>query len=227
MAAHTMMLVDIPDDDGVHVKSAGAKGAKYVYRHIRYFRNDHGKPRNQSKLIGKFDADSGRMFPNDNYFDMYHVDPALPDVDVLDYGYSYLVHKVCHDIGLFKCLVGAFGEQRAMDILVIASYIIREGSAMDGIDDWLLRNYFPDYNRSLNSQSSSKILLIASLMGPAVARTMGPGEGVKRPVPLCHRLVGRVNQIFDIVNAWQYEMPGHPLSARSNATLCTEPCVPM
>jgi hypothetical protein len=157
MAAHTKMLVDIPDDDGVHVKSAGAKGAKYVYRHIRYFRNDHGKPRNQSKLIGKFDVDSGRMFPNDNYFDMYHVDPALPDVDVWDYGCSYLVHKVCHDIGLFKCLVGAFGEQRAMDILVMASYIIREGSAMDGIDDWLLRNYFPDYNRSLNSPSSSKI----------------------------------------------------------------------
>ena len=27
---------------------------------------------------------------------------------------------------------------------------------MDGIDDWLERNYFPDYNRLLSSQSTSK-----------------------------------------------------------------------
>jgi len=39
----------------------------------------------------------------------------------------------------------------------MASYIIREGGAMDGIDDWLQRNYFPDFNRMLTSQSTSKI----------------------------------------------------------------------
>ena len=44
-----------------------------------------------------------------------------------------------------------------MDIVAIASYIIREGNAMNGIDDWLERNYFPHYNRLLTSQSTSKI----------------------------------------------------------------------
>jgi transposase len=88
---------------------------------------------------------------------MYNLDPSMPDVSVWDYGYSYLVLKVCKDMGLFDCLTHAFGHQRAMDIIVIASYIIREGNAMDGIDDWLQRNYFPNYSRLLTSQSTSKV----------------------------------------------------------------------
>ena len=151
------ILVAIPDDDGVHIKSAGVKGEKYVYKHVKYFRNNEGKPRNQSKAIGKFNADSGKMFPNANYFDLYQGDPDLPDVAVWDYGYSFLVLKASRDMGLFDCLIQAFGEQRTMDIIVMASYIIREGSAMDGIDDWLERNYFSNYGRLLTSQSSSKI----------------------------------------------------------------------
>ena len=157
MSAYNKTLVDIPDDEGVHVKSAGAKSEKYVYKHVKYFRNTQGKPRNQSKAIGKFDAGSGKMFPNSNYFEIYHVDPILPDIDIWDYGYSYLVHKVCRDMGLSRTLDDAFGEQRAMDIIVMAAYIIREGNVMDGIDDWLQKNYFPGYNRLITSQASSKI----------------------------------------------------------------------
>jgi transposase len=96
------------------------------------------------------------MQPNSNYFEMYNITPALPDVTVWDYGYSYTVLKSCRDMGLFECLVKAFGDSRAMDIIVMAAYIIREGNAMDGIDDWQERNYFPSYHRLLNSQSTSK-----------------------------------------------------------------------
>jgi len=157
MTTYNKVLVDIPDDEGVHVKTAGAKSEKYVYKHVKYFRDTEGNPRNRSKAIGKFDIDSGKMFPNSNYFEMYQIDPSLPDVAVWDYGYSYLVLKTCRDMGLFDCLSRAFGAQRTMDIIVMASYIIREGSAMDGIDDWLQRNYFPNYGRLLTSQSTSKI----------------------------------------------------------------------
>jgi transposase len=157
MAVYKKMLVDIPDDDGIHVKSAGAKNEKYVYKHVKYFRNTEGKPRNRSKAIGKLDTSSGKMFPNANYFELYNVGISVPDASVWDYGYSYLVLKACHDMGLFECLTRAFGEQRAMDIIVVASYVIREGNAMDGIDDWLERNYFPNYGRMLTSQSTSKL----------------------------------------------------------------------
>ena len=156
MAIYSETPINIPDDQGVHVKSAGAKGEKYVYKYTDYFRNAEGKPRNKARAIGKFDVASGKMFPNSNYFDMYNVDASLPDVSVWDYGYSYLVLKICKDMGLSDCLIHAFGEQRAMDIIVMASYIIREGNSMDGIDDWQQRNYFPNYSRLHTSQSTSK-----------------------------------------------------------------------
>ena len=82
MAICNESLVDIPHGEGVHIKSAGAKGEKYVYKYVKYFRNSEGKPRNKAKAIGKFDAASGKMFPNSTYFSMYNIDPALPDIDV-------------------------------------------------------------------------------------------------------------------------------------------------
>ena len=162
MAVHKEFLVDIPEGEGVHIKLAGAKSEKYVYKYVKYFRNAEGKPRNKAKAIGKLDVSAGKMFPNNNYFDLYNIDPAIPNIDVWDYGYSYLVLKVCRDMGLLDCLISAFGEQRTMDIVVMASYIIREGNAMDGIDDWLQRNYFPNYTRLLTSQSTSKIFTAIS-----------------------------------------------------------------
>jgi len=156
MATYLKTLVDIPDDKGVHTKTAGAKGEKYVYKYVKYFRNSDGEPRNQAKAIGKLDPASGRMFPNSYYFESYRLDPALPEVSVWDYGYSYLVVKACVDTGLMSCLSLTFGE-RTMDIVVMAAYMIREGNAMDGIDDWQQRNYFQCFDRLLTSQATSRI----------------------------------------------------------------------
>ena len=150
MFTYEKSLVDIPDDKGVHIKSAGAKGEKYVYKYVKYFRNSDGNPRNKAKSIGKFDPASGRMYPNSNYFGMYHLDPSLPDVLIWDYGYTYLILKICRDLKLLDCLSDVFGE-RAMDIIVMASYIIREGNAMDGIDDWQQKNYYAGFNHLLTS----------------------------------------------------------------------------
>lgn len=91
---------------------------------MKYFRNTNGDPRNQAKAIGKFDPVTGMMNPNNNYFEMYNLDPLLPDLTVWNYGYTYLVFKVCRDLKLLDCLSNVFGE-RAMDIIVMASYIIR------------------------------------------------------------------------------------------------------
>lgn len=162
MAKFEKLLINIPDDKGVHTKSAGAKGEKYVYKYVQYFRNADGQPRNKAKVIGKFEPASGKMFPNHNYFEMYHVDTTLADVSVWDYGYSYLVLKVCRDNGLLKCLSQAFGSH-AMDIVVMAAYMIREGNAMDGLDDWQQRNFFSGFNRLLTSQSISRLFVSFSL----------------------------------------------------------------
>jgi transposase len=156
MGSYLKTLVDIPDDKGVNVKSAGKKSEKYVYKYTQHYRNENKECRHKEIMIGKYDTGSGRMFPNARYFELYNVEPLPPDFTVLDYGYSYLALKAAIDTGAFDCLCQAFGG-RAMDIVVMAAYIIREGNAMDGIEEWLPRNYFPGYRRFLSSNSTSDV----------------------------------------------------------------------
>jgi transposase len=161
MAVLRKTLVDIPQGSGVHVKSAGAKAEKYVYKYTKYFRNAEGKPRNKSVSIGKFDPESRKMIPNNNYFRLYdtpvvNTQPEIAGMSVFDYGFSYLVLKCARETGLLECLSDAFGD-RAMDILVASAYIIREGNSMDGIDDWLERTFFEGYSNILNSQKISRL----------------------------------------------------------------------
>lgn len=156
MSRTTKQLVNIPDDNGIVTKAAGKKREKYVYKQTRFYRNVDGKPRNDAVIIGKFDADSGKMYPNAKYFELYSVHLEYANATVQDYGYTYLLMRCARDIGLYECLISAFGAATT-DILVMAAYIIREGNSMDGIDDWQVRNHFPDYDKLLNSQSTSRI----------------------------------------------------------------------
>jgi len=149
-------LVDVPSGDGIHIKIAGAKSEKYVYKYTHYYRNAAGKPRNKAILIGKFDAETGKMEPNRNYYELFKIISEIPDAAVGDYGYSYLVLKCCKDMGLTACLDDVFGS-KAIDIIVAATYIVREGSSLDAIDDWLERTLVPGYFKSLNSQSTSRL----------------------------------------------------------------------
>lgn len=162
MSASKYLLIDVPSGDGVHTKIAGAKGEKYVYKYTHYFRNAEGKPRNKAVLIGKIDKETGKMEPNCNYYEIFKITPGIPDAAVWDYGYSYLALKCCNDMGLTACLNKVFGNQ-TMDIIVSAIYIVREGSSMDAIDDWLERTLVPGYFKSLNSQSTSRLFESISL----------------------------------------------------------------
>jgi transposase len=156
MPNSSKVLIDVPVGEGVHIKVAGAKSEKYVYKYTKYFRNADGKPRNKAIMIGKLDPTNGKMTPNNNYYELFNVEPELADTSVWDYGFAYLVRKCSEDMGLLKCLTESFGA-KSMDILVAAAYIMREGNAMDGIDDWLERTYFEGFTKILNSQSVSRL----------------------------------------------------------------------
>ncbi len=162
MTISKFTLIDMPSGDGVHTKIAGSKGEKYVYKYTHYFRNAEGKPRNKAILIGKIDEETGKMKPNDNYYELFKVTQGMPGTAVWDYGYSYLVLKCCNDLGLISCLNEVFGI-KAMDIIVSAAYMIREGSSMDAIDDWLERTLVSGYSKSLSSQSTSRLFESISL----------------------------------------------------------------
>lgn len=156
MANLSKELVDIPTDKGVHIKIAGAKGEKYVYRYTKYFRNADGNPRNKAKLIGRYDVGTGKMIPNANYYEMFNISPNAGDILLWGYGYTYLAQKCCCDMGLWNCLYSAFGEMTD-EIVATATYMIREGNAMDGIDDWQERNLIAGLHKNLTSQNCSKL----------------------------------------------------------------------
>ncbi len=148
--------VPIPKAKGVHIKTAGKKKEKYVYQYIKYFRNENGQPRNKAKAIGKVADEPGMMIPNDNYFEMFHVEPECPNVDVWEYGYTHLIEKICEDTKLSDILKDVFGPISS-SILAMAAFILREGNAMDGMEDWQVRNYLPDCKQVITSQHASRI----------------------------------------------------------------------
>lgn len=148
-------LVPIPNDKGVHIKSAGARGEKYVYKYIKFFRNSEGQPRNKARSIGKLSSEHGMMIPNSNYFEIYKVTASMPDVAVWDYGYTWLSQKICSDIGLTEVLHTVFGS-RAAEMIAMAAFIIREGNIMDHMAEWQERNYLPDVEHFITSPEASR-----------------------------------------------------------------------
>lgn len=156
MKSQDKYLVPIPDDKGVHIKSAGAKGEKYVYKYVEFFRNSEGQPRNKARSIGKLSSESGMMIPNSNYFDIYKVAPSLPDVVVWDYGYTWLFHKVCSDIGMFEIFHTVFGP-KASEIAAMEAFIIRKGNIMVHMAEWQGRNYFPNVERSITLPEAGRL----------------------------------------------------------------------
>ncbi|MDR0354657.1 MAG: hypothetical protein LBJ64_02830 [Deltaproteobacteria bacterium] len=136
MTIPKIRLVDVPDEKGVHIKAAGAKGEKYVYVYAKHYRNAEGKSRHKSISIGKIDDDSGKMTPNANYWSMYGAAPQPTEFDessYRSYGFAYLAEKSCRDMGLWDCLQEAFGK-KATEILATAAFILRCGNSMDGIE---------------------------------------------------------------------------------------------
>lgn len=155
MKSRDIQLVPIPDDKGVHIKTAGAKGEKYVYKYVKYFRNSEGQPRNKARSIGKLSSEPGMMIPNNNYFEIYKVAASMPDVAVWDYGYTWLAQKVCADIGLTGILHAIFGS-RSASMIAMAAFIIREGNVMDHLAEWQERNYFPNIDHPITSPEASR-----------------------------------------------------------------------
>jgi hypothetical protein len=107
--------------------------------------------------LGKVDPESGKMIPNSNYFEMFDFTQEIYKLSSSGYGFSYLIQKACKDMGLLECLENTF-KSKSDDILAIASYIIRSGSKLEGIDGFQERNGIPWDKHLLNSNICTKLL---------------------------------------------------------------------
>jgi hypothetical protein len=116
---------------GVHV---------YVYHIGKGYRNDKGKSTSKQTLIGKFDEASNRLFPNDNYFEIFGGSPLAPSslsVDAIkNYGNYYLLSALIRDYQMDTLVKRVFGDL-ADDILMLAIYMALEGNVLYNCEDFM------------------------------------------------------------------------------------------
>lgn len=147
----------------------------YVQVYTKFYRNKDGKPRNKSLVIGKpVDDDKKLMFPNDNYFEYFHIDrssltPIFEDnikskndtIDVVhetsSVGATALVHKTMKDTGLLDVMSDTFDDDTVSSIETVVSLMLIDGSVMADIDLFMDSHYCYNMDHLLNSQRTSDL----------------------------------------------------------------------
>lgn len=154
MAIYSHIKVDLPTSKIFFKKQ---NNSTYVYYYTSFFRDENGKPKNTSALIGKLDDESGKLMPNDKYFTFFDEEKKVEDLSLYQIGYTALVDSAIKQLELDSILSNAFGNNIASDLLLAASYSIRYGSVMSYIDNFLERNYIFKGCSNLTSQRISEL----------------------------------------------------------------------
>lgn len=68
--------VDLPKDKIVISKS-GKSQIKYVYYILKSYRNEKGQPTGKFISLGKYDEETNKLIPNDNFFDIFDCDVTI------------------------------------------------------------------------------------------------------------------------------------------------------
>ena len=136
MALSTKVKVAMPEN-GVIIRRNGKYN--YVYKVTSTYRDENGRPTNTRTSIGKMDAESGMLLPNDNYWQLYEIASieTLPAFNsIRSIGATYAVKKILETIGAIEILKKVFDEKRATQIETIAIYMACRGNVMEHILDW-------------------------------------------------------------------------------------------
>jgi transposase len=112
-------------------------GTLYVYRIIRAYRNNKGKPTSDEVAIGKKDMKSGMLVPNAKYFDYYpEAEPMQnPPLTAKNYGNCKALGLISDKIGLTAIVAEKFPELWH-ELITCAMYMACENNVMMYINDW-------------------------------------------------------------------------------------------
>ena len=156
MTLNSKVQVEMPKK-GVSVRHIG--NSLPVYKTIRSYRNKHGTPTNEKVTIGKQDPETGKLIPNERYWDYYGrsaTDRFIPAFELVRrIGGAFLSGSVLKRLGISEILDQCFGAERAGLITTAALYMAAKGNVFDGVDDYsstCILNEAP-----LESQMSSKL----------------------------------------------------------------------
>ena len=150
MALYRDKLTDVPTGIFYHKRN----NIKYVYVYTKFYRNKNGKARNNSKCIGKIDNDSGKLIPNDYYFVHYNISNPI-ESNIFNIGYTLIVEQCFNKTNLGNILCDNFGQDLAIKIKVIATYISLGNVSMSYVDDFMKKNYCKGIDELITSQVAS------------------------------------------------------------------------
>ena len=141
MALCSKIQVKLPEK-GIIIK----KGKKYpyVYHVDSYFRNKKGVPTHKKRSIGKFDAVTGMLIPNQTYYEIYEdqteiafqAQPEISYGEVKEIGLIVVIGAIFDALGITEILADVVGNVRLRMIQIVAAYMLLEGNVMQYIDDF-------------------------------------------------------------------------------------------
>ena len=142
--------------EGITVRRSG----KYqtVYKVTSTYRNAKGQPTSERISIGRLDGDTGRLIPNDNYWEHYGSSAieVLPSYDsVRCVGSVFLIGSILKSLGIDSMLEGCLGKDRAGMALTAALYMACRTNVFEHVLDFCEGHTL--FEEPLTSQSSSAL----------------------------------------------------------------------
>ena len=157
---------------GIHHKYKPNKNNIYVYYTIKAYRNAKGQPTSYCRSIGKKDIVTGKLIPNENYFEIFPdkkpkglVMPTSKSKKQLaqpakikqikTYGDSAAMFGIAEQTGLLKILQKCFPDKWE-SMLAISFYFLSHSNVMLYIDDWFELTNIP-FSESFDDVKCSKL----------------------------------------------------------------------
>ena len=106
MALFSDIRLDVPGRCSI----VSVKGIKYVYYRTAYYRNANKKATTKRKCIGRYDEETGKMIPNEGYYELFHLPyPGLPE-RIRSFGLYNVLLMMAEESGLRDILERYFPD---------------------------------------------------------------------------------------------------------------------
>ncbi|MDR1608993.1 MAG: transposase [Deltaproteobacteria bacterium] len=155
MTLSKRVLVPLPEK-GVTVRRSGRYNT--VFKVLRYFRDENGRPNNDRVVIGKLDHESGLLIPNDKYWDYYE----SKTINISPYyrsnrsiGASFLIGHILDSLGITKILNERLDEELVSQIRTVVLYMTTRGNILEGVMDFC--EEFTLSEKPLDSRMASEL----------------------------------------------------------------------
>jgi transposase len=146
-------------------RKKGAHDTVYIYKTVRAYRNDKGKPTSDEVAIGKLAADGESLIPNMRYFELHPTKarPIPPAQGCLSFGAAAVLAHLGDETGLSPLLRSIFPDLHSR-IALTAVYMVLKGNVMCHIGDFCEENWVAE-SAVLDSARASELFFSIGFAG--------------------------------------------------------------